>query len=59
VKADTDFRSGRPEPGEYADYAQADIDMVEGDDAVIDRPRLYVEPTVIEAQKQMRVRHHP
>ncbi len=26
--------SGRPDPGEYADYAQADIDMVEGDDAV-------------------------
>lgn len=29
-----DFRSGRPEPGEYADYAQTDIDLVEGDDAV-------------------------
>ena len=27
-------RSGRPAPGEYADYAQADIDLVEGDDAV-------------------------
>ena len=27
-------RSGRPLPGEYADYAQADIDRVEGDDAV-------------------------
>lgn len=26
--------SGRPEPGEYADYAQTDIDLVEGDDAV-------------------------
>lgn len=25
--------SNRPEPGEYADYAQPDIDMVEGDDA--------------------------
>jgi len=31
---DTDFRSGRPEPGEFASYAQADIDAVEGDDAV-------------------------
>jgi hypothetical protein len=30
----TDFRSGRPEPGEFASYAQADIDLVEGDDAV-------------------------
>ena len=27
-------RSGRPAPGEYADYAQVDIDAVEGDDAV-------------------------
>jgi hypothetical protein len=27
-------RSGRPARGEYADYAQADIDMVNGDDAV-------------------------
>ena len=27
-------RSGRPAPGEYADYAQADFDFVEGDDAV-------------------------
>jgi hypothetical protein len=27
-------RSGRPAPGEYADYAQADIDKVNGDDAV-------------------------
>ncbi|HEU5480771.1 MAG TPA: DinB family protein [Candidatus Tumulicola sp.] len=27
-------RSGRPQPGEYADYAQADIDFVTGDDAV-------------------------
>ncbi|HWM94668.1 MAG TPA: DinB family protein [Thermoanaerobaculia bacterium] len=27
-------RSGRPEPREYADYAQPDIDVVEGDDAV-------------------------
>ena len=26
--------SGRPVPGEYADYAQADIDKVHGDDAV-------------------------
>jgi uncharacterized damage-inducible protein DinB len=26
--------SGRPLPGEYADYAQADIDFVEGDDIV-------------------------
>ena len=25
--------SGRPEPGEYAAYAQQDIDLVEGDDA--------------------------
>ena len=32
--ADAGFRSGRPEPGEYADYAQSDIDAVEGDDAV-------------------------
>jgi hypothetical protein len=29
-----DFRSGRPGPGEHASYAQADIDLVEGDDAV-------------------------
>ena len=27
--------SGRPLPGEYADYAQADIDHVSGDDAVV------------------------
>lgn len=27
-------RSGRPVPGEYAAYAQADIDQVNGDDAV-------------------------
>lgn len=27
-------RSGRPEPGEFADYAQEDIGHVEGDDAV-------------------------
>jgi DinB family protein len=27
-------RSGRPVPGEYADYAQTDIDKVNGDDAV-------------------------
>lgn len=27
-------RSGRPEPGEYAAYAQADFDLVAGDDAV-------------------------
>jgi uncharacterized damage-inducible protein DinB len=26
--------SGRPQPGEFADYAQADIDYVAGDDAV-------------------------
>jgi uncharacterized damage-inducible protein DinB len=26
--------SGRPEPGEYADYAQSDIDYVAGDDAI-------------------------
>ena len=26
--------SGRPEPGEYADYAMADIDFVPGDDIV-------------------------
>jgi hypothetical protein len=30
----TSGRSGRPLPGEYADYAQADIDEVNGDDAV-------------------------
>lgn len=28
------MKSGRPEPGEYADYAQSDLDAVEGDDAV-------------------------
>jgi len=28
------MRSGRPQPGEYADYAQSDIDHVAGDDAV-------------------------
>jgi uncharacterized damage-inducible protein DinB len=27
--------SGRPQPGEYADYAQADFDFVEGDDAIV------------------------
>jgi len=27
-------KSGRPEAGEFAEYAQADIDYVEGDDAV-------------------------
>ncbi|HKR62702.1 MAG TPA: DinB family protein [Thermoanaerobaculia bacterium] len=26
--------SGRPQPGEYAPYAQADIDFVPGDDAI-------------------------
>jgi uncharacterized damage-inducible protein DinB len=26
--------SGRPQPGEYAAYAQADIDLVPGDDAI-------------------------
>jgi uncharacterized damage-inducible protein DinB len=29
-----DRKSGRPLKGEYADYGQADIDLVEGDDAV-------------------------
>jgi uncharacterized damage-inducible protein DinB len=29
-----EFRSGRPEPGELASYAQADVDAVQGDDAV-------------------------
>ena len=30
---------GRPQPGEYADYAQADIDLVQGDDIlrILDR----------------------
>jgi uncharacterized damage-inducible protein DinB len=28
------MRSGRPEPGEFAGYARADIDFVEGDDAI-------------------------
>jgi len=32
--ADKRPRSGRPEPGEYADYAAADIAAVPGDDAV-------------------------
>jgi hypothetical protein len=27
-------RSGRPQSGEYADYAKSDIDAIEGDDAV-------------------------
>jgi uncharacterized damage-inducible protein DinB len=27
-------KSGRPSPGEYADYAQADIGLVQGDDIV-------------------------
>lgn len=27
-------RSGRPQPGEYAPYAQDDFDFVEGDDAI-------------------------
>ena len=35
--------SGRPEPGEYADYAQADIDFVAGDDAVQSLRRQAVE----------------
>ena len=26
--------TGRPEPGEHADYAKADIDLVEGNDAI-------------------------
>ena len=30
----TEFVSGRPAPGEFAAYAQADLDLVEGDDAV-------------------------
>jgi hypothetical protein len=29
-----DFKSGRPGPGEFAAYAQADVDQVVGDDAV-------------------------
>lgn len=29
-----DSHSGRPELGEFASYAQADIDLVEGDDAI-------------------------
>lgn len=29
------IKSGRAEPGEYAAYAQADIDLVEGDDIVV------------------------
>ena len=29
-----EFVSGRPAPGEFAAYAQADLDLVEGDDAV-------------------------
>jgi hypothetical protein len=33
-------RSGRPLPGEYADYAQADIDAVQGDDALAVLERL-------------------
>lgn len=28
------FSTGRPEPGEYADYARPDIDRVRGDDAI-------------------------
>jgi len=34
VRASTGSRSGRPQAGEYADYAKSDIDPVEGDDAV-------------------------
>lgn len=30
---DSGFRSGRPAPGEYADYAHADIECVAGNDA--------------------------
>ena len=31
---DREVRSGRPEPGEFASYAQADIDAVQGENAV-------------------------
>lgn len=30
----TDRPSGRPEPGEFAEYARDDIDLVQGDDAI-------------------------
>ena len=34
MPASTRPRSGRPQAGEYADYAKSDIDLVAGDDAV-------------------------
>src|SRR5215471_14189289 len=34
MPATTRPRSGRPQDGEFADYAKSDIDFVEGDDAV-------------------------
>ena len=34
MASEAEVCSGRPEPGEYAAYAQADIDAVQGEDAV-------------------------
>ena len=34
MASNAEVSSGRPEPGEYASYAQADIDAVQGEDAV-------------------------
>src|SRR5512144_124810 len=43
TKTSASGRSGRPARGEYGDYAQADIDRVEGDDAVAVLERLAAE----------------
>ena len=40
-------KSGRPAAGEYADYAQTDIDFVEGDDAVEALARLEAETAAL------------
>jgi len=34
VRLTTRFHSGRPQPGEYADYAQKDMEFVASDDAI-------------------------
>ena len=43
-------KSGRPAAGEFADYAQADIDYVDGDDAVAALARQQRETTLLFAK---------
>jgi hypothetical protein len=57
------FRSGRPRPGEYADYAQPDIDAIPGDD-VVETLAKQIEDTValfggVDEDAATRVRYAP